>query len=86
MTAWELVERMRRKQQAELLTFKRELLDELIDMLTPSEVDKFGRIFHATKAKSIGAEDLKNAIRICEATIEKHRERVLDVIVEKLDE
>jgi hypothetical protein len=84
--AWDRVDKKEKALQAELRRFKRAVLKELLDQLTPSERARFNLIYGTQNASNVSMIDIRNAIDICERTIVEHRTRALDVIAEKLAE
>lgn len=69
--------------QAELRRFKRSVLAELMELLTPSQLDKFKLIFGSNDPDRLSIAKVWNAIRLCDSTIERNKADVLGVIAER---
>ena len=69
--------------QAELRRFKRRVLAELLELLTPSQLDRFKKIYGTTDPTGFSLFEIRSAIQLCERTIEKNKDTVLEVIAER---
>ena len=61
---------------------RRELAKQL-ELLTPDQLDMFRLCFGTIKAPAVSKSDLKNAVRLCAATIKDNRGQILDVLAQR---
>ncbi len=61
---------------------RRELTKQL-ELLTPDQLRMFYLCFGTIEAAKVDKGDLKNAVRLCAATIKDNRSQVLDVIAQR---
>lgn len=61
---------------------KRDQIQDLLDILTPAQVDIFSKCFGTVKASELKRGELKNALRLCKATAVRnsHPDHILDVL------
>jgi hypothetical protein len=77
------ITRKERALQAELRRYKRQVLGELLELLTPSQLDNFKRVYGTVNADRVPMGEIIGAIGLVDRTVEKNKDRVLDVIAER---
>ena len=64
-----------KKMEACINKIKKETLNECLELLTPSQLEKFDRIYPNYKyASLIDSEKFQSALRVCQTTIEHNIE------------
>jgi len=81
--ALDRIKKKERALQEDLRRFKRSVLGELLELCTPSQLDKFSMLFGTVDPDAIPMSKVLSAVRIVEATVKKNEDRVLDVIAER---
>jgi hypothetical protein len=77
------VDKKERALQAELRRYKREVLRELLELLTPSQLAMFEKIYCCNDHNDVSMPKILEAIGMCERTIKKNKDKILDVLAER---
>lgn len=62
---------------------RRRKLTKQLELLTPEQLNLFRLCFGTTVGADVKKADLKNAVRLCAATIKDIRGQILDVIAQR---